>query len=332
MLSAGHHSEVVGVPEDQGVSRWSRLIDVRENKNGGHVIANASVLRLQTRGSPLLARLLSAPRLGTIRRLLVTKVDARETDSMEGLDQVRNALKACRNTETIGCIKLTQYRDHANAEGASHPVLFQIVPRANIVVIGSVPGAIEAGPGKAGYQEIARGQFSLGHKSGQGLGQIIARVGKLKSIDLPPGVTDFPSTPQVQSNHLQARQRLGLHVTNLVKCQAWTRWESKETATWIETAKACEERHLAREISLVDPSMVVLLGKHVAHYFSRAESWGLEGKKGTIASWLESAGFMTFHGKDRFVTAWAHTGGPYFWTEGRSYWDDYARQMARFVY
>ena len=247
---------------------------------------------------------------------------------MKSLDEIRNGIKVCRNTDNIGCVCLTQYRDRTGAEGADHPILFQIVPKAKIMVIGPVPGPIEAGPAKAAYQRLVRGQFSLGHKSAQGLGEIMMRVGQIKNIDLPADITRFPGREDVQKHHSRARQRLGLHVTNLVKCQAPRSWETNETATWTGTAEACERRHLAHEISVIDPSMVVLLGKRVADYFSRVESWGLEGNRCTITAWVRRANYLPFYGKNRFVTAWIHPGGTYFWIQGRGYWDMYAKQLA----
>ena len=56
----------------------------------------------------------------------------------------------------------------------------------------------------------------------------------------------------------------------------------------------------------------------------------MEGVK--ISDWVEEAGYHSFYGKSRFVTAWNHPGGPPFWIKkGRMYWDSYAKQMAEFV-
>ena len=250
---------------------------------------------------------------------------------MKTLDRIRDAVKLCRNTDNIGCIQLTGYRDQANVEGASHPVLFQVVPNAKIMIIGAVPGSIDASTDKAAYQRLVNGQFSLGHRSAKGLGEIMMRVGRGKRIDVPAEITHLPDKKEIQESHLLARERLGLHVTNLVKCHACTGWERKQTATWIQTANACERRHLAQEIEVVDPSMVILLGKEVADYFSEAESWGLERKRLKISTWAEQADHLPFYGKNRFVTAWIHPGGTYFWIQGRRFWDLYARQLAEFV-
>ena len=250
---------------------------------------------------------------------------------MKSLDEIRTAAKLCRNTDNNGCVQLTEYRDQANVEGASHPVLFQVVPNAKITLIGAVPGSIDADASKAAYQKLVRGQFSLGHKSARGLGEIMMRVGKIKSIDLPPDITDLPNKKNIQENHLLARERLGLHVTNLVKCYAPTGWESGYTTIWKRTASACESRYLTQEIKTTDPAMVVLLGKEVADYISESESWGLEGNKLKISAWAEQASYLPCYGKNRFVTAWIHPGGRYFWIQGRKYWDLYAEQMAEFV-
>ena len=68
------------------------------------------------------------------------------------------------------------------------------------------------------------------------------RVGKIKNIDLPSDIVYLPDSKTIQENHLLARERLGLHVTNLVKCYAPTGWESKYTTIWRQTANACESR------------------------------------------------------------------------------------------
>ena len=77
--------------------------------------------------------------------------------------------------------------------------------------------------------------------------------------------------------------------------------------------------------------MVILLGKEVADYFSMSESWGIQRNKFTISAWSKEAEYLPFYGKSRFVTAWIHPGGRYFWIQGREYWDLYAEQMAEFV-
>ena len=250
---------------------------------------------------------------------------------MKVLDGIRDAVKLCRNTDNIGCIKLIEYRNRANVRGASHPVLFQVVSDAQIMIIGAVPGSIDADQRKIAYQKLVDGQFSLGHKSAQGLGEIMTRVGQIKNIDLPNDLTRLPDVKSIQDNHLLARARLCLHVTNLVKCNAPTGWERDETALWRHGANACERRHLACEIAVIDPSMVILLGKEVADYFSMSESWGLQRNKLTISAWSKEAEYLPFYGKSRFVTAWIHPGGRYFWIQGREYWDLYAEQMAEFV-
>lgn len=247
------------------------------------------------------------------------------------LDEIRDAIERCRNTDNDGCIALTSYRDQANVNGASHPILFQVVSDARIIIIGAIPGSIGANAGKAAYQKLVNGQFSLGHKSAQGLGEIMMRVGHLKKIILPTEITSLPDTKYIQEDHLRARERLGLHVTNLVKCPAPTGWESNQSATWKATSYACKVRHLAEEIRIVDPSMVILLGKEVADYFSVSESWDLEGNKLRISNWADHAGYLPFYGKSRFVTAWIHPGGRYYWMQGQQYWNLYAKQMAEFV-
>ena len=251
---------------------------------------------------------------------------------MNTLDEIRAAIKRCRNTDNAGCIQLTAYREQANVEGASHPVLFQAVPNAKIMLIGAVPGSIDADASKAAYQRLVRGQFSLGHKSAQGLGEIMTRVGKTKNIDLPVDIIRLPDKKRIQENHLLARDRLGLHVTNLVKCHAPPKWESNCTAAWRRTANACTSKYLTQEVKAIDPSMVVLLGRQVADYISESESWRSEIKRLNISTWAQHANYLPFYGKSRFVTAWTHPGGPYFWTrQGRKDWDMYAEQMAQFV-
>ena len=243
-----------------------------------------------------------------------------------GLEEIRQAIENCRNRDNVGCAALVDYRENANVTGASHPVLFQIVEGARIMIIGAVPGSIDAVPS---YQRLVNGQFSLGYKSAQGLGEIMVRIGEIKDISLPPRLSDIPDTEDIQKNHLLARERLGLHVTNLVKCHAWTSWESTETDAWRLAGDACQSRHLASEVSAIEPEVVVLLGKEVADYFSDKENWGRHNLR--ITNWVEQAEHLPFYGKDRFVTAWAHPGGRYFWIQGKKYWDLYAQQMAEFV-
>ena len=248
---------------------------------------------------------------------------------MKTIKQIRDAVEHCRNTDNIGCTELIKYRDQENAEGASHPVLFQIVPKAKIMLIGAVPGAIET---KTAYQKLVNAQFSLGYTSAHGLGKIMKRVGKIKGIDLPGDITRLPNEKNIQNNHLLARERLGLHITNLVKCHAPKSWESKQTPTWKQAGHACERKHLTHEVAVVDPSMVILLGQKVAEYFSVSEAWDRKRIKLAISKWAYQACFLPCYGKDRFVTAWVHPASTEFWTHrGKRHWDLYAKQMADYI-
>ena len=249
--------------------------------------------------------------------------------SRRSLEEIRQTVENCRNRDNIGCAGLVDYRENSNALGASHPVLFQIVSGARIMIIGAVPGSIDSGQSKVNYQKLVNGQFSLGHKSAQGLGEIMGRVGEIKDIILPPGITDIPNTESIQRNHLLARGRLGLHVTNLVKCHASTSWENNEPSTWRQAGDACQTRHLAGEVSVLEPEMVILLGKPLADYFSGRENWRRRSLR--ISEWANEADYLPFYGEDRFVTSWVHPGGRYFWIQGKKYWDLYAQQMAEFV-
>ncbi len=250
------------------------------------------------------------------------------------LDEIRDAVKLCRNTDNVGCTRLTKYRDQADVKGASHPVLFQVVPDARIMIIGAIPGSIDSRPSKAAYQRLVNGQFSLGHSSAKGLGEIMMRVGKIKDIKLPADITILPNKESIQENHLLARQRLGLHVTNLVKCYAPSSWEKTHNETWGLSADACLRRHLLHEMDIIDPSMVILLGTQVAEHFSDAESWGVKRRNLKISAWAEKADYLPICGKDRFVTAWPHPGQGYFWikSQGQTYWNLYASQIAEFVH
>ena len=250
---------------------------------------------------------------------------------MKALAEIRSDVEHCRNNDNTGCITLIKYRTQENVEGADHPVLFQIVPKAEIMLIGAVPGSISADARKVAYQKLVNAQFSLGHKSAQGLGEIMMRVGKIKGIDLPTDIIRLPNIRTIQDKHLLARERLDLHVTNLVKCHAPTSWESTNNTIWRKTASACVRRHLASEIKALDPSLIILLGKDVVDYVASNESWKLEVSKLKISTWAQNARYLRFHGKDRFVTAWVHPGGNYFWIQGRKHWDLYAKQMAEFV-
>lgn len=245
---------------------------------------------------------------------------------MKTLDEIRSSAKLCRNSNNAGCRYVTKYRDRLNVEGASHPVLFQIVSDTRIMIIGAVPGPIDSKPS---YQKLARGEFSLGHRSGQGLGMIMSRASRLMNISLSSEIEKIPTTLEIQESHLFARELLGLHVTDLVKCHAPRGWESNENRLWILAADACQSRHLAHEVEAADPEMVILLGKEVATYFSKRESWGRDRLR--ITKWAEQATHLPFYGKDRFITAWSHPGGTYFWIQGRKYWDTYARQMSGFI-
>lgn len=248
---------------------------------------------------------------------------------MGTLERIREQIANCRNCDNEACAGLVRYRERADVDGASHPVLFQVVPKAKVIIIGAVPGSIDASSNKAAYQKLVNGQFSLGHRSAQGLGEIMHRVGKAKGIPLPNTLTDLPSSQDVQKDHLDARHSLGLHVTNLVKCNACTQWESKKNAAWRKAADACQERHLRQELAEVNPKLVVLLGAEVARYFSDKEGWR-RGSLG-ITHWIERTERLPFLGRQVLVTAWAHPGGTYFWIQGKCYWDAYAKQLARFV-
>ncbi len=226
---------------------------------------------------------------------------------MNSLKQIRDAVRNCRNADNIGCVTVTKYRDQKNVEGASHPVLFQIVPKARIAIIGAVPGSIDADPTKEAYQKLVNGQFSLGHKSAQGLGEIMMRVGNIKRIDLPCRITRLPDTRSIQDDHLLARKRLGLHATNLVKCPAPTGWENSEKELWKQAARACESRHLANEIESIDPSMIILLGQRVVDYIAERESWGSSVSRLKISEWAQQARYLPCYGRERLVSAWVFT-------------------------
>lgn len=245
---------------------------------------------------------------------------------MSTLNDIRTSVCRCRNSDNRGCRYVTGYRDRLNVEGASHPVLFQIVPNPRIMIIGAVPGAIDS---KLSYQKLVRGEFSLGHRSGRGLGMIMAQVARLKNINLSPEIEKLPTTLGIQKNHLLARERLGLHVTDLVKCHAPTKWETDENRLWNLASDACQARFLSHEINIVDPKLTILLGQTVASYFSKRESWNRDNLR--ITKWIQSTATLPIYDKNRLITAWAHPGGTYFWTRGKEYWDDYARQMADFV-
>ena len=250
---------------------------------------------------------------------------------MNSLKQIRDTVRNCRNADNIGCVTVTKYRDQKNVEGACHPVLFQIVPKARIVIIGAVPGSIDADPTKEAYQKLVNGQFSLGHKSAQGLGEIMIKVGKIKGIDLPQDATRLPDSKSIQDDHLSARKRLGLHVTNLVKCPAPTGWENSEKKLWKQAARACESRYLTHEIEATNPSMIILLGQRVVDYISEKESWDSSVSRLKISAWAQQARYLSCYGRERLVSAWVHPGGKYFWIQGKAFWDSYAEQMAEFI-
>jgi len=71
-----------------------------------------------------------------------------------------------------------------------------------------VPGGIGTTPAKAKYQNMVNGQWSLGHKSAQGLGMVMRMAGKLKGMDLSPLLEALPVTPQAEKAHLDARARM----------------------------------------------------------------------------------------------------------------------------
>lgn len=246
---------------------------------------------------------------------------------MDDLKNLRSDLQSCRNCANAGCAELIAYRDACAVPGASHPLLFQIVPSAKIMVIGSVPGGIGTTQAKAKYQNMVNGQWSLGHKSAQGLGMIMRFAGKLKGMDLSPLLEALPVTPEAEKAHLEARARMGLHVTSIVKCYAPTGWEQNKGSRWPLDADVCAERFLKREFGLVDPKAVILLGAVVAKWFSTREGWNR--KKFKIRDWTAQAGPLRCFGRERFVTAWSHPGGTGFWAGERKQWPAYAEQMAR---
>ena len=251
---------------------------------------------------------------------------------MKTLTEIRGAVEHCRNTDNIGCTELIKYRDQTNVEGANHPVLFQIVPKVKIMVIGAVPGSIAADARKVAYQKLVNAQFSLGDKSAKGLGEIMMQVGNIKGIDLPTDIIRVPNTETIQDKHLLARERLGLHVTNLVKCDARTGWEKTKNKEWTLAANSCANRHLTHEFEIMDPPMVILLGQQVLDYIAERESWRMKRKDLKISTWAaEQAGYFQCYGKERFVTAWTHPGGNYFHIQGREHWGLYAEQMADYI-
>jgi len=47
---------------------------------------------------------------------------------MDDLKNLRSHLQSCRYYSNAGCAELNSYRDACAVPGASHPLLFQIVP------------------------------------------------------------------------------------------------------------------------------------------------------------------------------------------------------------
>ncbi|MCK6472711.1 MAG: hypothetical protein L6R28_13295 [Planctomycetes bacterium] len=248
---------------------------------------------------------------------------------MDALLELREGIRACRNHGNAGCAELIAYLDEKAVPGASHPLLFQHVPKARVMIVGSVPGGIGTNTAKANYQNLVNGEYSIGHKSAQGLGVIMRAADKLKGHESSPLLEELPTTPEAQQAHLDARARLGLHVTNIVKCYAPTGWDQEKGGRWPVAADACAERFLKREFELVDPAAVILLGAIVAGWFSRREGWKRE--KLRIRDWTAQAGPLECFGKPRYVTAWAHPGGQGFWASERKQWPTYAEQLAKFI-
>ena len=154
------------------------------------------------------------------------------------------------------------------------------------MLIGAVPGSIDADPGKAAYQRLVRGQFSLGHRSAQRLGETMMRVGKIKGhqpasgYNSPPHQEEYSGRPSSGTQAPRSSRNQSCQVSRLDKLGA-----KSYNPTWKQAGDACERRHL----SVVDPSMVVLLGKEVADYLSKSESWGMEGVK--ISEWAEQTDY-----------------------------------------
>lgn len=256
---------------------------------------------------------------------MLAKIDAPKMT----LNEVREGISLCRNRKNPSCRFLIDYRENKKVEGASHPLLFQIVSRPKIMIIGAVPGSIDTDPAKISYQRLVNCEFSLGHKSASGLGQIMELVGHSLGVEFPRTIKEIPLTEGIQKDHLNARNRLGLHVTNLVKCNAPTKWESSCNNEWRIASDACIEQHLKYEIEIVNPKMIILLGQNVAEYFSKREEWGRDKLK--ISKWADEATNLPFHGRTRFVTAWCHPGGNFFWIQGKKYWNLYAEQISEFM-
>ena len=88
-----------------------------------------------------------------------TPVD-QETVPMQHLDEIRDGVRACRNNENPACHRLIEYRVGESAPGASHPVLFQLVPNARVMIIGAW-GHVFLGTGQEvlGLLRTAIGRF-----------------------------------------------------------------------------------------------------------------------------------------------------------------------------
>ena len=244
------------------------------------------------------------------------------------LEKIREGVRFCRNQTNPGCEALLDYREGLALKKANHPLLFQIVQDPKIMIIGAVPGGLDSS-GKLNYQELVNGQFSLGHKSAQGLGEIMKRTARLCDIKISHGIAELPTSRAVQNIHLECRNKMSLHVTNLVRCNAPTGWEKAETNLWSKAAHDCYAIHLSREVQAVNPIMIILLGMELARFLSKKEGWGRE--RMPITKWATNAGPLPFFGNEVFVTGWSHPGGRYFWIKGRKLWDLYADQMAKFI-
>ena len=114
-------------------------------------------------------------------------------------DEIRDAVNLCRNTANIGCIKTDSIAQSGYTfEVPAIPYSFKWSPMRKIMIIGGCfPAQLTLIKGRLLIRNWPMGKFSLGHKSAQGLGEIMTRVGQIKNIDLPNGLTRLPDVRSV---------------------------------------------------------------------------------------------------------------------------------------
>lgn len=197
------------------------------------------------------------------------------------ITSIREDVRACAAPETH-CSVLRNYRDSLDHPDVRTPLLCDANADARVVFIGAIGGEITFHrPGEPAYEynQLCGNDYTLGWHSGINLAKLLHRL----YLRMPSLVRCDPSELRgsLDPHRLSTRDAAGVdrflrrffsaevmpvHRTNLLKCHG--PGEYKEgTRNFREAATVCCDRHLARELQALRPTVVVPLGNPATAFF-----------------------------------------------------------------